>query len=217
MSWFRDPVLLLALSIVFCVDQITKALVRHNLLLYQSVPVEGPVRITHTFNTGSAFGLFPDQTLFLILASFVGIGVLLLIYRNHPFPTLLLRLSLGMQLGGAVGNLLDRLRMGLVTDFIDIGVWPVFNVADASIVTGLVIIAYVFLVSRRPDARSSIPALEGEPRFWLDGQGWVSVHGPMPELPCPVCESEMVAVPGGRRCPECGVNERIDRGQVGGP
>ena len=203
MSWVADPVLLVALSLVFAVDQVTKALVRSSLLVGQSVPFDGPVRISHTFNTGSAFGLFPDQTLFLILASFIGIGVLLVIYGSRAFQNLPLRLSLGMQLGGAVGNLLDRLRTGQVTDFIDIGPWPIFNVADTAIVVGLVIIAYAFLF---PATRRTAVPVTGL-RIYADGL--------MPELPCPICDSEMAAVPRGRRCFECGAEERVDGGGAG--
>ena len=202
-----DPVLLLALSSVFAADQVSKAVVRNSLLVGQSVPYDGPVRITHTFNTGSAFGLFPDQTMFLVLASFVGIGVLLAIYGTQAFRAWPLRLSIGMQLGGAVGNLLDRLRMGHVTDFMDIGPWPIFNVADSAIVIGLFIIGWVFLSpsGRRAGRRAAVPGA---------GPG-VYVDGLMPGLPCPICDSEMAAVPRGRRCFECGVEERVDRGGAG--
>ena len=152
-SWYRDSVLITAVALVFSLDQVTKALVRHNLTLNESVPPDGIFRITRTFNTGSAFGLFADQTMFLILASFVGIGILLLMYRSQRPPGIPLRLSLGMQIGGAAGNLFDRLRMGQVTDFIDVGLWPVFNLADTSIVIGIAILVSVVLFDRRGDRR----------------------------------------------------------------
>jgi len=71
----------------------------------------------------------------------------MLIYRSQRHPGNLLSLSLGLQLGGAAGNLLDRVRMGHVTDFVDVGSWPIFNVADASIVVGLALLAWMFLIS----------------------------------------------------------------------
>ena len=203
MSWVADPVLLVAFSTVFAVDQVTKAVVRNSLLVGHSVPFDGPVRITHTFNTGSAFGLFPDQTMFLVLASFFGIAVLLVIYGAHAFRSWPLRLSIGMQLGGAVGNLMDRLRMGHVTDFIDVGPWPIFNAADAAIVVGLAIIARAFLFPARP--RPTLP----------DAAAGLYADGMMPGLPCPICDSEMAAVPRGRRCFECGAEERVERGGAG--
>lgn len=132
---------------VFAVDQITKGWVRSHLLLNESMPEGGFFRITHTGNTGSAFGFFPNQTALLMLASIVGIGILLFLFRKQPMPGSWMRTSLGLQLGGAAGNLVDRITLGEVTDFIDVGPWPVFNVADASIVTGLAILAWFLLRS----------------------------------------------------------------------
>ena len=119
-------------------DQATKGLVTRTMSPGQSIPDEGFVRATYVLNTGSAFGLFPDQTLLLTLASLVGIGVLLYFYRTHPADSFILRLSLGLMLGGAMGNLIDRVRLGHVVDFIDVGAWPVFNLADSAIVVGLI-------------------------------------------------------------------------------
>ncbi len=158
--WYQDWVLIPLIATVFAVDQASKILVRYNLSLGQSFPTEGTFRITNTFNTGSAFGLFRDQTTPLILASFVGIAILLSLYRNHPFPNLPLRLSLGLQLGGALGNLVDRINLGYVTDFIALGFWPVFNLADASIVVGITMLAWLFIFSK--PAPSSASAVESQ-------------------------------------------------------
>ena len=143
----------------------------------------------NTFTTGSAFGIFPDHHTPLIFVSIIGIGILIMIYRSQRMPTGLLRLSLGLQIGGATGNLLDRLRLGHVTDFVDVGAWPVFNMADASIITGLVILAYIFLVAESDDKKDSGP---------ISGYSW-----------CPVCEGEMRTVTDGWRCSTCGVKERL--------
>ena len=211
MAWYKDPFLVLTLSIVFSLDQISKAVIRHSLLLRESIPSEGTFRITHTFNTGSAFGLFPDQTLFLIVGSFVGIGVLLLVYGSHPTSGPLLRLSLGMQLGGALGNLVDRVRMGHVTDFIELGFWPVFNLADASIVTGIIILAWLFLFSGRrmrfaPGAVLTGRTNEAEP-LNLDSWEHSRLAG---HSTCPICDSSMLEVPDGWRCRGCGVKEWVE-------
>lgn len=144
---YKDWVLLQLLAIVFLADQFTKWLVREFLEFRESVPAEGFFRLTHTFNSGSAFGLFRDQNFSLILVSVVGITILYLIYRSQRQPGNLLRLSLGLQFGGAAGNLLDRVRLGHVTDFVDVGSWPIFNLADASIVIGLALLAWMFLIS----------------------------------------------------------------------
>ena len=130
---YKDFVLIQLAALIFVIDQFSKFLVRDQLSLRESFPADGFFRFTHTFNTGSAFGIFQDQNTPLILVSFLGIVILIMIYRSQRMPTGLLRLSLGLQIGGALGNLVDRLRLGHVTDFVDVGTWPVFNVADASI------------------------------------------------------------------------------------
>jgi signal peptidase II len=186
---FRDFILIQMALIVLAVDQFSKFLVRDQLLFRQSFPVDGFFRFTHTHNTGSAFGIFQDQNTPLILVSFLGVAILIMIYRSQRVPSTLLRLSLGLQMGGAVGNLLDRLRLGHVTDFVDVGTWPVFNVADASIITGLVILAYIFLIAEQDDKNAAGPVV---------GYGW-----------CPVCNGEMRTVVNGWRCSTCGVRERI--------
>lgn len=195
---YRDFMLIQLAVLVFFLDQFSKYLVIEFLPLFQSYPAEGFFRITRTFNTGSIFGIFQGQNTAFILVSFIGVGVLLLLYRSQRFPTGLLRLSLGLQLGGAFGNLLDRVRLGHVTDWVDIGPWPVFNVADACIVTGLALLAWMFITSE-----------------------WAQPQETTPDLPedaydfCPVCEGEMRPLPsrggrpGGWRCSTCGVRERI--------
>lgn len=185
---YKDFVLIQLAILIFVIDQFSKFLVRDLLLYRESFPANGFFRFTHTFNTGSAFGIFQNQNTPLIFVSIIGIGILILIYRSQRVPTGFLRLSLGLQIGGALGNLLDRLRLGHVTDFIDVGDWPVFNLADASIVTGLVILAWFFLVAQPDDKKISGPA---------SGYGW-----------CPVCEGEMRTVMDGWRCSTCGVKER---------
>ena len=146
-SWVSEMYVATLLVATFAVDQITKGWVKSHLQLGESIPTQGFFRITHTFNTGSAFGLFPDQTVILTAASVVGIGILLLFLRKQPIRGAWLYTSLGLQLGGAAGNLVDRLTMGRVTDFIHIGIWPVFNLADSSIVIGLIILAWLLFRS----------------------------------------------------------------------
>ena len=177
--------LILLAVFIFLADQFSKYLVRESLALYESFPREGFLRITHTFNTGSIFGLFQGYNTPLILLSFAGVAVLILLYHTQRFPIGLLRLSLGLQLGGAFGNLVDRVRLGHVTDWIDVGPWPVFNVADSSIVTGLVILAWVFILAERSSTAATPPGPWGDD--------------------CPVCDGAMRALPqGGWRCSTCG-------------
>lgn len=152
---YRDFILLQLAAIVFLADQFTKFLVREFIPFGYSWPLwlgRDIFQFTHTHNTGSIFGILQGQNTPLIFVSFLGVFVLLMIYRSQPRPTHLLRLSLGLQLGGAFGNLIDRLRLGAVTDFIDVSRWPVFNLADASIITGLILLAWFLLRANRPDA-----------------------------------------------------------------
>ena len=148
---YRDFDLFQLAAIFLLLDQLTKFLVRAYLPFGHSYPATGFFRFTHAENTGSAFGILQGHNTPLIFVSFVGIAVLALIYHSQERPGNLLRLSLALQFGGALGNLLDRFRLGAVTDFIDIGVWPIFNLADASIVSGLALLGWVLL---RPGGRS---------------------------------------------------------------
>jgi len=146
----KDMVFALAASLVVIADQLSKFLIRMNLDLSQSMPEDGLVRLTYVRNTGAAFGLLSNQTFLIILTAVVGIAILLLYYSYPPFGRLPVRVGLGLLLGGSVGNLVDRLRSGYVTDFIDLRVWPVFNLADSAIVVGVAILAYflIFLALR---------------------------------------------------------------------
>jgi len=152
--WLRlrnDLFFFVIAGLVIALDQATKHLVRANLALGESVPDEGPLRITYVTNTGAAFGILQGQTLFLMVTTFFGLAAILLYFLYPPMEHGVLRLALGLQLGGAVGNLADRVRLGgKVTDFIDVGPWPNFNVADSSIVVGVaIIVGFFFLAESR--------------------------------------------------------------------
>ncbi len=144
-SWYRDWVLLGALLSVFVADQVTKELVRLWMVEGEAIPAEGLLRLQYVVNRGSAFGLFQGQTLFLIVASGAGLALLAFFYRRHSHLSLLLRLGVGLMLGGALGNLVDRLLLGGVTDFIAVGWWPNFNLADSSIFVGVAAVAVALL------------------------------------------------------------------------
>ena len=150
-AWRRDWILLLTIVAVFAADQATKFAVKGTMRLGESWPAEGFVRLTHGSNTGTAFGLLQNQTIFLIFASFIAIGFLVYFYRAYALPSPILRLAIGLQLGGAFGNLFDRVAFGAVTDFIDVGWWPIFNIADSSICVGMATLVIVLLLfeSRR--------------------------------------------------------------------
>lgn len=119
------------------------------------------ITVTHVVNPGAAFGLFPDQgSLFAVIAVVVVVAILVY-YRYLPTHKWLVRLSLGLQLGGALGNLADRLQHGYVIDFIDFRIWPVFNFADVAIVTGVGILAY-FLMQEPEEGDEELSGFDGE-------------------------------------------------------
>ena len=123
--------------------------------LGESIPPDGFFRLTYVTNTGAAFGLFPDQAIPLTLTAAVGVIALLLHYRWGISDSLWLKSSLGLQLGGALGNLIDRLRFGHVIDFLDFRVWPVFNLADSAIVVGAIVLIYFLLFASKMASPSS--------------------------------------------------------------
>jgi signal peptidase II len=136
-------------ALVLAADQISKYWVATNLELNKVwAPIPALERLfvfRYATNTGVAFGLFPDKGSFFTVVAIVVSVIIVLYYRHLPQGQLLVRLSLGLQLGGALGNLLDRVRIGHVTDFIDFRIWPVFNLADLAIVTGVTILALCLL------------------------------------------------------------------------
>jgi signal peptidase II len=143
--------LFLGLAIlVVLLDQATKRLAEERLdrAGVRSVPlpfVGDYLRFTYVENRGAAFGLLQDQTAFFVFVGILVVGVIAASYRYLPRSGFLVHLALGLQLGGAVGNLIDRVRQGYVVDFVDFGYhsnwWPVFNVADSAIVVGVALLA----------------------------------------------------------------------------
>lgn len=134
-------------------DQLTKVLVVHRLALGGEVRVVGPLAIHHVQNSGIAFGLFAGAT--AIVASFTALAVawMLGVFARSGGRHPVLPVGLGLVIGGAISNLVDRVRLGHVTDFLDIGVWPAFNLADTFIVVGVAVLATAAVVSERAPSR----------------------------------------------------------------
>jgi signal peptidase II len=160
----RDYLALIGVAgVIVVLDQITKSMVRANLLLGEAWSpwpwLEPYVRIVHWKNTGVVFGMLQGfNDVFSILAIVVAIAILYY-FPQVPREDRLLRLAMGMQFGGAVGNLIDRVTIGWVTDFISVGNFPVFNVADSCISIGVAILVLgVWMKDRRQKA-----GLEGAP------------------------------------------------------
>ncbi len=158
--------LLLASGGILALDQWTKALVRLHIPLGTDWLPESMAwllpyaRIRHWYNTGAAFGIFQEGNLiFTALAILVAAAIL------YYFPRVerewWLRLALAMQLAGAVGNLIDRLRFQHVTDFISVGAFPIFNIADSSITLGVGIMLLGILLKERQSRKKQPPVEEG--------------------------------------------------------
>ena len=131
--------------VIFVIDRVTKAWVSENIPLGTARPVVGDyVRIVHAQNTGAAFGLLPERTTLLSVLSVVAVLAIVYYYRQIASNSALVSATLGMQLGGAFGNLLDRITQGYVVDFVDVGIGDIrfwaFNVADSSIVVGIILV-----------------------------------------------------------------------------
>lgn len=131
-------------GLIILLDQWTKHLVRINIPYTDAwAPWDWLLpyaRIVHWQNTGAAFGMFQGMNLFFsVLAIIVSVAIIYY-FPQVPKVDWLVRLALGMQLGGAIGNLIDRIRFGAVTDFVSVGSFAVFNVADASLSVGVVVL-----------------------------------------------------------------------------
>jgi signal peptidase II len=158
--WRRDAVFFAIAAVVVALDQFTKWLVRSNLELGEVWDRSfWFVKIIHVVNSGAAFGILQGQTPFLIITSLLGLAAIVLYYVYPPMDHGLIRLALGMQLGGAAGNLIDRVRVGEVTDFVNVGRFPTFNVADASISVSIAVVMIFFLFQEVDTPKRTDPQL----------------------------------------------------------
>jgi signal peptidase II len=133
-------ILLLVAGAAVFADQLTKQVVGRTLALGESADIVGPFQIHHVQNSGIAFGLFDSRTSIVIGVTAVAVCAMLVFFarsgRRHP----VLPVALGLVLGGSIANLIDRVRLGHVTDFLDFVAWPAFNLADTFIVVGVAIL-----------------------------------------------------------------------------
>lgn len=127
-------------AVVFMLDQFAKRLVEGSMVLNESRPViEDVFHLTYIENSGGAFGLLAGSQLLLMVGSAVALGVVAWMLLAHP-PSRAMTVGGGLVLGGAAGNLLDRISSGGVTDYLDFRVWPIFNLADIAIVLGVILL-----------------------------------------------------------------------------
>lgn len=157
-----SPLPLFIATAVLLADRLTKIAVARNMAEFDSIPViPGVFHLTYIRNPGAAFGLLPNRTSFFVVISLVVVALILLFAGRLSKGGPAYQIALGMMLGGALGNLWDRLHGGLVIDFLDFRVWPVFNVADSSLVVGVLLFAYLVIRSPGPEPRAE--KKEGRP------------------------------------------------------
>jgi signal peptidase II len=143
-------------------DQLTKHLVSSRLALGEQVDVLGPLSIHHVQNSGIAFGLFASATPVVIVLTGLAVAWMVAFFARSGARHPVLPVSLGLVIGGSVSNLVDRVRLGHVTDFLDLRFWPAFNLADSFIVVGVAILLVTLVLAdrepRRPRRIGDAPA-----------------------------------------------------------
>ncbi len=149
----RDAWFLALAAAIVGLDQLTKWIIRLTVERGESHLDLGIVKIVHILNTGAAFGLLQNAGPLLAVTSVVGMAAILVYLFNPGFAHPLMRLGLALMLGGAIGNLVDRVRTGEVVDFIKVPNWPAFNAADSAITIGVLLLIWGML--RDPGEDSS--------------------------------------------------------------
>lgn len=146
--------ILLSLAII-AIDQYTKYYIQAHMLPGASIPVIHDIfHITYVLNPGAAFGMFEHQTAFFVVVAGILLVGAIYFYPRIPQKNYMLRCGIGLQVGGAIGNVIDRIKTGYVVDFLDFRIWPVFNVADIAIVTGVgFIIFHILYLSGKEDEK----------------------------------------------------------------
>ena len=134
MQWAELGAVVLA---AIAADQLTKLIVASQLELGESVKVIGPFSIHHVQNSGIAFGLFASATVIVTALTALAVGWMLVFFARSGARHPVLPVALGLLIGGSTSNLIDRIRLGHVTDFLDLRYWPAFNLADVFIVVGV--------------------------------------------------------------------------------
>lgn len=129
--------------IIFVIDQLAKGYITASMHLGQSIPVvKDYFYITYVVNPGAAFGIFEHQRLFFIIVALLFVAAIVFFREKILKENTLFQWGVGLLMGGAIGNLYDRLQNGLVIDFFDFRFWPVFNIADVAICIGAAFIMF---------------------------------------------------------------------------
>jgi signal peptidase II len=150
-QWISLTAIVLA---ALAADQLTKKIVTSHLALDQGDHIVGPFWIHHVQNSGIAFGLFSSKTAAVIVLTGIAVGWMLVYFTRSGARHPVLPVALGLVIGGSTSNLLDRVRLGYVTDFLDVRYWPAFNLADSFIVVGVCILLTALLAAEREPRRA---------------------------------------------------------------
>jgi signal peptidase II len=146
----RDSWFLVLAALIVGLDQFVKWVIRESVERGDSHAVIWPLKIVHVTNSGAAFGMFQNAGPLLVLTSVVGMAALFVFLFNPGFAHPVMRFGLAFMLGGAVGNLIDRVRVGEVVDFLKVPNWPAFNVADSAVSIGVVLLIWAMLREPQP-------------------------------------------------------------------
>jgi signal peptidase II len=148
-------------GIIVLLDQVTKEIVLQSIPLHTTIPVvDGFFNLTHIHNPGGAFGLMANfspvmRSIIFLFISSLAVGLIFYFYKKTPARYAWLSVAFAMIFGGAIGNLIDRIRFGIVVDFLDFYLgnlhWPAFNVADSAISIGIGIFLYHLVFKKMPD------------------------------------------------------------------
>lgn len=149
----RDGWFLAIAAAIVGLDQLTKWVIREWLERGEAYSMVWPLKIVHVTNSGAAFGMFQGAGPLLVITSVVGMVAILVYLFNPGFAHPVMRLGLAFMLGGAVGNLIDRVAEGRVVDFVKVPNFPAFNVADSAITIGVVLLLWALMFDTAPDPK----------------------------------------------------------------
>ena len=141
----RDAWFVVVVGAVVGLDQLIKWVIRDNLPIGDVWPGDWPVKIVHITNSGAAFGIFQGAGPLLVVTSIIGMAAIFIYLVNPEFAHPVMRAGLALMLGGAIGNLIDRVYAGEVVDFIKFPDFPAFNVADSCITIGVLLLIWGML------------------------------------------------------------------------
>jgi len=134
------------ISLILILDQVSKLWVLNSLKPIGYIPIINNIfHLTYVENRGAAFGMLQNQKVFFIIATAIIVIGIIIFLRKYNNVYITMKWGFALIIGGAIGNLIDRIRFGFVVDFFDFRIWPVFNIADISIVIGAVLISYIII------------------------------------------------------------------------